>query len=235
MPDNSSQSQSANGDYVSQPKDTELNEPLAQEGQSRESESSPTDVVEESLAVTNEPNRATNSKERDLGLDANEMEVLLRERLKAEEEIPEVDKRRILNDIENGMALWHKMASLLHLTLILLGATALISSLYITAFTGSCALSTLGIRVLSFISALCLTAITAFNLNGKGRGVRKGWRHMKDAVFKYKAKKISLAELIQASSEAEEMLGYVDFQADSMRKVQDRSEPTKPIPLVPEP
>ncbi len=47
---------------------------------------------------------------------------------------------------------------------------------------------------------------------------------MKDAVFKYKAKKISLTELIKASNEAEEMLGYVDFQADSMKKEKIKDE-----------
>jgi hypothetical protein len=228
MPDETNQPDSSSNDSVPLSEDSGQSETVTENSTVNQASSTEADISSRDSNTSNEGEKIPEQPKSNPELEAKNSEAIYLQKAKNEELIPTVDKEKILSDIENGMALWHKMASRLNLTLIILGATAVFCSLYITAFTGSCALDNIGIRFLSFISALCLTSITAFNLNSKGRGVRKGWRHMKDAVFKYKAKEIFLSDLIKASNEAEEMLGYVDFQADSMKKEKSQDESETP-------
>ncbi len=119
----------------------------------------------------------------------------------------------VLQDIEDKLATWYKMANWLQATLIILGVLSIGCSLFITAFAGSDFLgkNNMAIRILAFITTLFLTLITSFNLSSKANNCRNGWRHLNKALYSYKSKRIDGDALIKAYEEGENILGSVDF------------------------
>jgi hypothetical protein len=92
-----------------------------------------------------------------------------------------------------------------------LGIVAVGSSLAITAFADN--VDVVVVKILSFVSTLILTLFAVFNILGKHNDIRKAWRHLNNAYLKYNAQIIDLPELVKIKSEAELMLGYIDFNS----------------------
>lgn len=126
----------------------------------------------------------------------------------------------VLQDIEDKLATWAKMANWLQATLIILGVLAIGCSLFITAFAGSDFLGTnnTAIRILAFVTTLFLTLITSFNLSTKANNCRSAWRHLNKALYSYKSKRIDGDALIKAYEEGENILGSVDFNFNTNSK-----------------
>jgi len=123
----------------------------------------------------------------------------------------------VLQDIEEKLVTWYKMANWLQATLIILGVLAIGCSLFITAFAGSDFLekNNTEIRILAFVTTLFLTLITSFNLSSKANNCRNAWRHLNKALYSYKSKRIDGDALIKAYEEGENILGSVDFNYNS--------------------
>jgi len=119
----------------------------------------------------------------------------------------------VLQDIENKLATWAKMAKWLQATLITLGVLTIGCSLFITSFAGSEFLGTddIVIRILAFVTTLFLTLITSFNISTKANNCRNAWRLLNKALYSYKSKRIDGDALINAYEEGENILGSVDF------------------------
>jgi hypothetical protein len=92
------------------------------------------------------------------------------------------------------------------------GIISIVSALFISAFVGS-----LGvwehwiIRIVSFVSALTLTLLGAFNVAKKLSDIRSAWMSLNKAVFQYESKMIDASELIRVYQEAENLVGPVEF------------------------
>ena len=124
----------------------------------------------------------------------------------------EKNEDQVLLDIENILRIWGRQAMQLQILLVLLGVIGISSSLFITAFVGSDFVTSTLIRILSFLTTLCLTLISAFNLISKASSYITAWRLLNKAVYSYKAKVIDINILLKAYEDGEKMLGCVDFQ-----------------------
>ncbi|HEX5150682.1 MAG TPA: hypothetical protein VFW07_04505 [Parafilimonas sp.] len=93
--------------------------------------------------------------------------------------------------------------------LIALGALAIVSSLFITAFADT--VDILAIKIVAFASTLFITLIGAFNLPSKANDTRNGWKHLNNAVIQFEASVIDAKTLIKAYEDSENMLGTIIF------------------------
>lgn len=131
----------------------------------------------------------------------------------------------VLTNIEKKLSDWRKMANLLQVSLVILGASAIACSLFITAFAGSDFLGSNNnttIRIFAFITTLFLTLITSFNLSSKANNCRNAWRHLNKAMYSYKSKIIDGDTLINAYEEGENILGSVDYNFNNNKENSNR-------------
>jgi hypothetical protein len=75
------------------------------------------------------------------------------------------------------------MAAALQKTYILLGGLATVSALALASFASD--LPPVGVKILSFIPAVCLGLIAAFDVGSKANAARAAWRLLKSAVLLY--------------------------------------------------
>jgi hypothetical protein len=124
------------------------------------------------------------------------------------------DIAAVEKNIIRALETYHHMAVQLHMTYIVLGALAIICSVFVTTFIAVKGNSYKEwLPYISFTSTAALTLITAFNLGAKGNNCRNGWRHLESAFMSYKADaKFTIEDLIKAKAEAEALLGGVEFQ-----------------------
>lgn len=95
------------------------------------------------------------------------------------------------------------------------GIISIVSSLFISAFVGSLGTyENLIIRIVSFVSALTLTLMGAFNLSKRLSDIRSAWTFLSRAIYRYKNKMIDTNEFLKAYDEAENMVGPVEFNYD---------------------
>ncbi|MBB5396526.1 hypothetical protein [Mucilaginibacter sp. AK015] len=132
--------------------------------------------------------------------------------------ITKISSNDVSKDIEisivDTLNTYDGMATQLHLTYVLLGCIAIISSVFVTTFIASdtAKYSSEYLPYVSFASTASLTLITAFNLGAKANNCRAAWRYLDYAFSRYKTKEITIAELLKARFEAETIMGGVDFQ-----------------------
>jgi hypothetical protein len=122
-----------------------------------------------------------------------------------------MNTEEVLNDVKGALQTYHVLAVRLQWVITILGILAVGSSLAITAFADN--VDVVVVKILSFVSTLILTLFAVFNILGKHNDIRKAWRHLNNAYLKYNAQIIDLPELVKVKSEAELMLGYIDFNS----------------------
>lgn len=131
----------------------------------------------------------------------------------------------IVNEVMDLLFTYHRMAIILHSIYILLGATTILSSVFVTAFLNSNAtIDTVPITtylpLISFVSTASISLITAFSLGNKSNNSRKAWRLLSTALDNYltadkedtAAKSKAMQELIEERGKAENIVGTVDFK-----------------------
>jgi len=124
-------------------------------------------------------------------------------------------KQAIENIVLGALNTYHNMALRLHTSFVILGATAIIGSVFVTTFISEQEPKselTSVLPFISFISTSCLTLTTAFNLSNKANNCRKAWRHLEYAYNIYKGTNSDIKALIDAKMEAEEIIGGVEFK-----------------------
>lgn len=119
--------------------------------------------------------------------------------------------KEVPQGIRIALGIYHSLANRFRIGLVILGVTAVGCSLFVTAFAGTEVLSTMGVKILSFISIFFITIITTFNIASQGNKCRYAFRHLLYATELYEYDKLAIEDLLKAHKEAEEMLGAVDF------------------------
>lgn len=132
---------------------------------------------------------------------------------------------------------WDLIASSLRILQVVLGVIGTAAALLVTTFTTE--LGTFRTKLLTFVAALCLGTLTAFDIGGKANQTRNAWRDLAVALFKYQHPKPSsdqssyhsFDDLIAAYKHADEVVGDVAFrqqdqptQATSKSKTNGDSE-----------
>ena len=120
-----------------------------------------------------------------------------------------------LSEIKKILSKWHSLSWAWESWLLILGIAAISSSLFISGFAQykfMTAYESLPLKILGFVSALSLTAISTFNMPTKANNLRKAWRHLNKAYYRYHAGIDNISELVKAYDEGEEMIGAtIDF------------------------
>lgn len=113
---------------------------------------------------------------------------------------------------------WNKNSSHFAQLVAVLGILSIGGSLFVTTFLGykddkdgSFLVSNIIIKIVSLVSSMSLTAITAFNLDSRKNKIRSAWRVLNSAYFRYKTKEINMQELIKIYKECEISIGQTSF------------------------
>ncbi len=129
------------------------------------------------------------------------------------------DENEVIEKVKGAIRIYHAIANSLRILLIIIGTIGISAALFVTAFTGAEFLDgddLMRIRVASFLSALSLTLLTAFNITAKGNNARNAFRFLDHAYCMYQIGKYSLEDLVNAKDNAEKILGSVDFQTTTI-------------------
>lgn len=125
--------------------------------------------------------------------------------------MPTETTKEVPQDIVEALRSWDRTAGQLRFAQVFLGVLGTSAALAVTTFTLE--LSPIIVKGLSFTAALCIGLITAFDLNGRANIVRRAWRHLNTVALRYRnVPEASLDSVVDAYSQAEEMLGDVTFQ-----------------------
>ncbi len=131
------------------------------------------------------------------------------------DQLPPIDPE-VYKEIMNRVKVYSRRVDRLSNFVIAGGIISIVCSLFISAFVGSLGTyENLIIRIVSFVSALTLTLMGAFNLSKRLSDIRGAWTFLNRAVYRYKSKLINSDELLKAYDEAENMVGPVEFNYDS--------------------
>jgi len=116
----------------------------------------------------------------------------------------------VIEQITFILRFWGRKATQLEIGLILLGTVSIVSALAVGAFADLDFMKyqqSLPLKVLGFLSALCLTLINSFNMSDRANRVRKAWRHLNKALYRYNSDIVDIKKVILAYDEGEEMIG----------------------------
>lgn len=131
------------------------------------------------------------------------------------------DEIQVLNKVKAAIETYHSIANMLRYFITITGTIGISAALYVTAFAGFNIQQSnhfLDIRSASFVSALCLTILTAFNVTAKGNNARNAFRYLDHAYMLFQIRKYTLEDLVNAKNNAEKILGSVDFQTSINEK-----------------
>lgn len=124
---------------------------------------------------------------------------------------------------------WDLIANSLRILQVALGVIGTAAALLVTTFTTE--LGTFRTKILTFVAALCLGTLTAFDIGGKANQTRNAWRDLAVALIKYQHAKPSsdqsFYDLIAAYKHADEVVGDVAFrQQDQQTQATPRPKTT---------
>jgi len=121
-------------------------------------------------------------------------------------------QRRAPKDYKDLAGVWSWLAKSLQKTYIGLGLTATVTSLVLATFTAE--LGPIGVKVASFLLALALGLITAFDLGAKASAARGAWRLLNAAILAYENdESYTIQDLFKQYQAGEAMLGDVSYKA----------------------
>jgi hypothetical protein len=108
-----------------------------------------------------------------------------------------------------GYRFW---SAVLVILVVLLGVVSVVSALIAATFTDELKGGS-WLKVLTFISAVSVSLLNAFNLQGKASDVWSAFRHLEYAVLEYSEGGMDKKQLLSAYKEAENMVKFVGFKA----------------------
>jgi len=128
----------------------------------------------------------------------------------------------VVKEIYDLLFTYHRMAVILHSIYIFLGASTILSSVFVTTFLNSNATMD-GVPIatylplISFASTASISLISAFSLGNKANNSRRAWRVLSTALDRYRTsnpenKTRHMEELLIKKAEAETIVGAVDFK-----------------------
>jgi hypothetical protein len=128
----------------------------------------------------------------------------------------QIPNREVPPKMSDALRRWDRIAITLRYTQVALGTTGIVSALIVATFTKE-----LGdyLKVYSFLAALSIGILTAFDIGGKANKTRQAWRHLNTAILRYLyVQASSIDNLIDSYSQAEAMVGDVTFHQPDITK-----------------
>ena len=114
----------------------------------------------------------------------------------------------IPKSIENELKKWSWMTATLRLSHLLLGITAIISSLLVAAKINS--FQPIAIEWLAFLAAVSVALMSGFDLGAKANSMRRAWRLLNAAIIRFQEDPNGKIEaVVDAYERAEEIIGDV--------------------------
>ncbi len=126
------------------------------------------------------------------------------------------NEKYILDKIEKTCKLWSTMADVLNAGIIILGVTAISTSVLVSIYTGSPELvAPANLKILACISTIALGLLTAFGMVNRSNGARSAWRVLNASLMLYKTGALSMEQLIAQYEKGEKQLGFIHFSNGS--------------------
>jgi hypothetical protein len=119
-------------------------------------------------------------------------------------------------DYRDLLKIWNDLAQFLQKLYVALGATATITSLVIATFTSE--LTPLGVKIASFLLALALGLISAFEIGAKASAARGAWRLLNAAILAYENdESYTIQDLFKQYQAGEAMMGDIKYNAPEVK------------------
>lgn len=134
----------------------------------------------------------------------------------------------VLDEIKIQHKKWVNIRNTFNAIVIILGFTAIVTSVIVSVYTGSATDDSIApkyLKVIAVISTASLTLLTAFNVVGIANNVSRASRHLGVAIFKYEAGVYKIRSLIEAYKEAEQIIGQFNFNYSPSQQVAPPSDP----------
>jgi hypothetical protein len=122
-----------------------------------------------------------------------------------------ISYREIPAQISSNLRKWQWMARSLRIVQVGLGLLGTASALTVTTFAAD--IGTLWVKICSFVAALCIGLLAAFDIGSKANATRQACRHLNRAILRYlHLPESSLDDLIDSYSQAQDMVGGVTYR-----------------------
>ena len=119
--------------------------------------------------------------------------------------------REVPEEIQKNLHDWQLIANSLRILQMFLGVLGTVAALFVTSFTSE--IGVRWIKVCSFVAAISIAILSAFDVGAKADSTRRGWRHLTAAILRFKTDpNFTEQQLIDAYSEGEAMVGDVPFR-----------------------
>ena len=121
-----------------------------------------------------------------------------------------INNDSVLNDIDDRLKKWGYQTNYLRVIHALLTISATVSS-FLVASKVSDLYSPIRPHIswISFVAAVSVGLLSAFDLGSKANRVRRAWRLLNVSLMKYKKGKMPIEKLLDIYLEAEEIIGDV--------------------------
>ena len=131
--------------------------------------------------------------------------------------MPRIPGREAPDEVVAQLRKWNSMARWLRAAQVGLGVVGTASAFVITIFAAD--VGTFWVKLCSFIAALAVGILTAFDVGGKANATRQAHRLLSLAVLRYLyLEASSLDSLLDSYSQAQEVVGGVTYrQIDGSR------------------
>jgi hypothetical protein len=119
--------------------------------------------------------------------------------------------RQIPAEISSQLSHWDSIARCLRILQVALGILGTASALTVTTFAAE--IGTFWVKVCSFIAAVSVGILTAFDIGGKANATRLAYRHLNRAILRYRyVPASSLDNLLDSFSHAQDIVGGVNYR-----------------------
>jgi len=120
------------------------------------------------------------------------------------------------------LPVWNRLAKSLQRIYVVLGVVATISSLVVATFTAE--MGPLGVKIVSFLLALSIGLMTAFDVGSKANAARGAWRILNAATLAYaNDPSFTIGDLYKQYVAGEALLGDIKYNAPQSRPVKPTS------------
>jgi hypothetical protein len=114
------------------------------------------------------------------------------------------------------LPVWNTLAKRLQATYVALGVVATCSSLVVATFTSE--LGPVWVKVVSFLLALSIGLITAFDIGAKANAARNAWRLLNAGSLAYaNDSTFAIQDLYKQYMAGEALLGDIKYNAPSLK------------------
>ena len=114
------------------------------------------------------------------------------------------------------LPIWNSLAKSLQKTYVALGIVATVSSLVVATFTSE--LGPVWVKVVSFLLALSIGLITAFDIGAKANAARGAWRLLNAAALAYGSDPtFTIQDLYKQYVAGEALLGDIRYNAPAVK------------------